>query len=553
MSRPPVTVPIDSYGARRLAGALVRFCAGVAGMVGIGFAVAGAVTQDQDLIVRGVGPLVLSAVALAMIISNRERVLPLMAAAVVVVVIQVPSTSIATTETPAAVGLVVVGMAGALFVRRWYAAYFTVYASIIVGAQIWWQWPDRADALARSVGSLVALAFSSWLVLALRRSMTTGSDRYELLFSKAPISLWEEDFSAVVPWLAGLRAEGVTDLEAHLRNNPALLREAASRIVVKDVNDAAIRLVGARSRADLLGPLHPEPLTSTAARSLIPQLLAVWEGADSAVAEVRGGRTLRGKRLDGLLHWSAPRVNGRTDLTHVIVTVVDMTQIRESQEQLERLVRSKEELVASVSHEIRTPLTAIVGFAGELQNRASAMADDERDDLLRVITEQGHEIATIVDDLLTAARVEADGLAFAEEIVALRDEAKTVVEPFAFPIPITGNDDLTCVADPTRVRQIIRNLVSNAEKYGGRTIRIQLRRYASTAIVEVRDNGPALPSSEREAIFDRYYRARQTPGMTGSVGLGLHVSRMLARGMGGDLTYDHDGSEAIFRLTLPAT
>ena len=70
--------------------------------------------------------------------------------------------------------------------------------------------------------------------------------------------------------------------------------------------------------------------------------------------------------------------------------------------------------------------------------------------------------------------------------------------------------------------------------------------------IEVRDHGDPIPGGEREAIFDRYYRARQEPGLTASVGLGLTVSRELARVMGGDVTYHHDG-ESVFTVVLPQT
>ena len=68
--------------------------------------------------------------------------------------------------------------------------------------------------------------------------------------------------------------------------------------------------------------------------------------------------------------------------------------------------------------------------------------------------------------------------------------------------------------------------------------------------LQVRDDGSALPEQLRGTIFEPYFRARQRTGVPGSVGLGLTVSRQLAHHMGGDLTYDHDGSETIFTLTL---
>ena len=106
-------------------------------------------------------------------------------------------------------------------------------------------------------------------------------------------------------------------------------------------------------------------------------------------------------------------------------------------------------------------------------------------------------------------------------------------------------------ADPGRLRQVLRNLVSNAHRYGGDNVRILVLETNGSAVAEVRDSGGPLPAEEQERIFLPYERS-QGSAVVGSVGLGLHVARLLARLMGGDLTYDHSGAEAIFRLELPA-
>jgi signal transduction histidine kinase len=108
----------------------------------------------------------------------------------------------------------------------------------------------------------------------------------------------------------------------------------------------------------------------------------------------------------------------------------------------------------------------------------------------------------------------------------------------------------TVMADSGRVRQIIRNLLVNAKRYGVAPVRVIVRNDEGVVRVEIRDHGEPIPMDERDLIFQRYYRARQTPGVTASVGLGLTVSRELAQIMGGDLTYDHDG-ESVFTLSLP--
>jgi signal transduction histidine kinase len=110
---------------------------------------------------------------------------------------------------------------------------------------------------------------------------------------------------------------------------------------------------------------------------------------------------------------------------------------------------------------------------------------------------------------------------------------------------------VSAIGDADRVRQIVRNLVSNALRYGGDTIRVEVVGGDTISRVRVCDSGPAIPEGERELIFQRYQRASNAPGISDSLGLGLVIARQLARLMDGDLTYEHQDGESIFELTLP--
>jgi two-component system CheB/CheR fusion protein len=271
------------------------------------------------------------------------------------------------------------------------------------------------------------------------------------------------------------------------------------------------------------------------------------------VIEVRGARTLRGSRLEGLLSWTAPRDGKRLDLSSVIVAIVNVTDSRIANEQLRELVKSRDDLVATVSHELRTPLTTVVGLAAELCESQRNFSPAETQELVQLISDQSEEVAMIVDDLLAAARAETRSLTVVNQPVDLATEVRGtlnglgVVDTVEHQIdpnlgPVTG--------DPGRIRQIVRNLLVNAQKYGGPQRKVIVRRDGLRGKIEVRDDGEALAEPEQMAVFERYYRAHQTEGVTGSIGLGLAVSRELARTMGGDLTYHHDG-EAVFTLSLP--
>jgi signal transduction histidine kinase len=216
------------------------------------------------------------------------------------------------------------------------------------------------------------------------------------------------------------------------------------------------------------------------------------------------------------------------------------------------LARSKDEFVASISHELRTPLTAVVGLAQELRDRYRDFDHAEVGEFIEIIAEQSVEVAHIVEDLLVVARDDAGGLTLDREPLDLRSEVARVVVGTPVAVDIALDEEVPAtLADPVRTRQILRNLVANAHRYGGGRVRILMSWMGGISILEVRDDGPPIPVAERGSIFDPYYRSRQPRGVTASVGLGLTVSRRLARAMNGDLTYGHDGRESIFTLTLP--
>ena len=124
----------------------------------------------------------------------------------------------------------------------------------------------------------------------------------------------------------------------------------------------------------------------------------------------------------------------------------------------------------------------------------------------------------------------------------------TAIEPKAIEAKAAG--PVVAWADPLRLRQILRNLLSNAERYGGTNVEIEVEHLNRFVVVRVRDDGTGVPPEHREAIFEPYVRGGGDSALPGSLGLGLAVSRRLARLMGGDLTYRWDGS-SIFELTLP--
>lgn len=223
-------------------------------------------------------------------------------------------------------------------------------------------------------------------------------------------------------------------------------------------------------------------------------------------------------------------------------------------ERLEQLVRSKDEFVASISHELRTPLTVVAGLADELDDHWQEFTSDEVDDLLGHVVAESRDMQDLIEDLLVAGRADIGTVSIVPESVAVREAIDSVVAGLtprpAQALTVEGEGELA-EADPVRLRQIMRNLVSNAIRYGGDHVELGITRANGRVHVTVKDDGSGVPEGQREQIFEPYARAHDTAEQPNSVGLGLSVSRKLARLMGGDLEYRHE-DRSVFDLSLPA-
>jgi signal transduction histidine kinase len=226
-----------------------------------------------------------------------------------------------------------------------------------------------------------------------------------------------------------------------------------------------------------------------------------------------------------------------------------LDQRRADRERLEELVRSKDEFVAAVSHELRTPLTAVVGFLLMLGDEEVPLEEGERREMLAHAARESQEVAAIVEDLLVAARIDIGRLTVLPEAIDLLEEVRRVSGPA---VEIRG-ESVSAWADPVRVRQILRNLVQNAQGHGGPHVEIEVATDGPWTVVWVTDDGAAIPAGDREHIFEPYWRRHSAGGQPSSLGLGLTVSRRLARLMGGDVHNRREEGRTVFEMRLPAS
>lgn len=214
--------------------------------------------------------------------------------------------------------------------------------------------------------------------------------------------------------------------------------------------------------------------------------------------------------------------------------------------------KAKDDFIATVSHELRNPLAAMLGLGQELADHYESFADDERRDMAQMIARQADDASWLIEDLLVAYRDNMSQVAVSIHEFDVTKEVERVLEVVEYPVDIRVLEDSPRImADPRRTRQILRNLVSNAMRYGGEQIQVSIEKAGDRVEVKVQDSGKPILDSDVERIFRAYERGKG-PSHSASVGLGLNVARRLARLMDGDLTYRHEDGWSEFVLSLPS-
>jgi len=239
-----------------------------------------------------------------------------------------------------------------------------------------------------------------------------------------------------------------------------------------------------------------------------------------------------------------------------IVASLWLTRARKARlrvEVLEHVVSEKDRFIGTVSHELRTPMAAIIGFTELLSNDENSLTETEKREYLSLVLSQGNEVSAIVDDLLVAARAEIGDLSVVAVPINLSAQARQVVETLDFraATPEVPDSTSSAIGDPGRVRQIIRNLLTNAIRHGGHEVRIVIDSDDGHSMIQVRDTGQPIAPDDQTRMFEPYTRLTEGQPVTGSIGIGLTVSRQLARLMHGELEYDHKQGENVFTLSLP--
>ena len=391
------------------------------------------------------------------------------------------------------------------------------------------------------------------------------------------------------------QADAAQRLQADARHNQALLSQILQNSpvavaltredggVIVDVNAEWTRLTG-YARHEALGRTTVElgfwRDPEDRVRSLSPlQHSGVVRNPESRM------HTRDGRFVVTSMHGSRIEIGG---VRHILVYLLDMTARQQAEEALrqlnadlesrvaqrtvelaqardeaERASRVKSEFLSSMSHELRTPLNAILGFGQLLQADASLTPREQR--YSREIVRAGEHLLVLINEVLDLARIESGKLPISLEPVdlgALVDECLALMRPLAqqrqivLAPPRVGPGSIV-LADRTRVRQVLLNLLSNALKYNhdGGQVQLACVDEGDTLRVDISDTGPGLSDAQQRRLFQDFERLEADRSSAQGTGIGLALSRRLLQMMDGEIgvqSFPGQGSTFWFRLRRAA-
>jgi len=392
-----------------------------------------------------------------------------------------------------------------------------------------------------------------------------SEQRYRYLFDYMPIALLQINSAGLVALLAELHDQGVTDLASYMAAHPDFLDRAMEGAAVEQVNESAVRLMGARDASELLGPVAPYWKDSRGVYERILQ--ARFRGEEAHEEEIKVA-TLDGRSIEGMFTVAFPPALAKLGIT--LNAFVDSTEKNRTQARLQQVeadfahaarVSMLGELTASIAHEVNQPLAAIAtnGEAGlRWLSRPEPDVAEVRDLTKRIVADARRAADVISRVRAMAARRTPEQTrlpldeVIREALVFLRHEVQSRgVIVTHHPSPAAPR----VLADRTQLQQVIVNLAVNAmqamSQSETRERRIVIRTALDGAGVRctVEDSGPGVSPDHLTRLFESFFTTKD-----GGMGMGLPICRSIIEAHGGRIVADNQSSAggARFFFTLPA-
>ena len=389
------------------------------------------------------------------------------------------------------------------------------------------------------------------------------------------------------------RLRNFTDQEATSRAE--ILAERKFRDLIENAPDAILQvdsagtIIVANRTAETMFRYSREELMGKGVEMLVPKANRAGHSehrrafASAGMTRPMGlGLDLLARRKDGTqfpveISLSPVRTESGVNVTAVIRDVTErklteqrvrslqesyMTELEARQKEAERLNQLKSEFMASISHELRTPLHTIIGFAELLEEETEASLNEKQRRFLHHIHADSEHLLSLINDVLDLSRIEAGGLHLRAESLSLQEivaEAVNAIRPYADSKEVSIREgeylDVCVWADPTRLRQILYNLLSNGAKFTkmGGEVTVDAAIEGSDVKITVSDTGLGIAPEECIRIFDKFYQVGFTPvGVREGTGLGLAICKQLVEMQGGKIWVESEPQKGSrFQFTLP--
>lgn len=345
---------------------------------------------------------------------------------------------------------------------------------------------------------------------------------------------------------------------------------------VISVHALALGAIFARTEVGFAALLADEGAGGRLARRLLPAAIAIpffvaWvvqQGENAGYFDATLSSSVITVLTVIALVWISERgarVVQRTDRDRAVTFAREQHEREVAQQALiaaETASSAKSDFLAVMSHELRTPLTAIIGYEELLADEIAGPVNAQQAQQLSRIKASAQHLLGLIDEILTFSRLEAGRETIRLEVV---DINRIVEEAAALISPLAGEKKLGFAVypldparqmrtDPGKLRQILVNLLSNAVKFtsqGGITVTTGVE--GGDLVVRVADTGVGISADHKDRIFEPFWQVEQkATRRVGGTGLGLTVTRRLARLLGGDVTVESAAGEgAVFTARMP--
>lgn len=368
----------------------------------------------------------------------------------------------------------------------------------------------------------------------MEKALSENEERYRIIFDESPVSLWEEDFSAVKRYFDHLRADGIENLRQYLDDNPHEIAKLTQMVKIIDVNSTTLKVYNARNITEFFEGLNTF-FDEEATFLFKEELVALFNGQTVYQNEFPGYK-LTGEKINVIVRLSV--VSGYEEtLSKIIVSVIDITQLKTVEETLRKQKEELSEFAHFIAHDINNCLTTIEGY--------TQLLDLEYDET-HIISRQIKYMKELLSRSLTLADA---GLAVEKNSIGDLNYLVTQVAQTTIPRNIVfSHEELPKIlCDEEKLAQVFRNIFENAIIHG-KPNRIEIKIMTDDEYVQILviNDGVPIPPKIQEKIFNYGFTT-----LKDSMGLGLSIVRKIIEAHGWYISVQSSHEQTFFQISIP--